>query len=74
MSYYIRPAPTKLIETGEMVVYRVVKRLRDFQPEEGKDYVVFKSKKEMNNSPFMPVYTGKKGKLVKSPSRFSLRF
>lgn len=74
MSYYIKPQPTELIEAGEMVVYRVVKRLRDFEPEEGKKYVVFKSKQEMNNSLFVPIYIGKNGKLKKHATEFVLRF
>ena len=74
MSYYIRQAPDKLIEAGEMVVYRVVKRLRDFQAEEGQKYVVFKSKKEMDAYPFLPIYVGKEGRLKKSAAEFIMRF
>jgi len=74
MSYYIAPQSDKLIKEGELVVYRVVKRLKDFKAEEGKKYTVFKSKKEMDTSLYVPTYTGKNGKLVKSTSEFSLRF
>ena len=73
MSYYIAPQASN-IEVGELVVYRVVKRLRDFKAEDGKKYRVFKSKEEMNNSLTVPVYVGVNGKLKKSKSDFVLRF
>ena len=73
MSYYIAPQSDN-IEVGEIVIYRVVKRLKDFKPEEGKKYRVFKSKKDVDTSLYVPTYIGKEGKLVKSPSEFVLRF
>jgi len=73
MSYYIAPQSDN-IEVGDIVIYRVVKRLEDFKPEEGKKYRVFKSKKDKDTSPYVPTYIGKEGKLVKSPDEFSLRF
>ena len=74
MSYYIRPQPTKLSEAGEIAVYRVVKRLKDFTPNDGEKYIVFKSKQEMKNSLLVPVYIGKNGKLKKHAVEFVLRF
>ena len=73
MSYYIAPQSDN-IEVGDIVIYRVVKRLKDFEPEEGKKYRVFKSKKEKDTSLYVPTYIGKEGRLVKSASEFSLRF
>ena len=73
MSYYIAPQASN-IEVGELVVYRVVKRLRDFKAEDGKKYRVFKSKKEMNNSLTVPVYVGVGEKLKKLSDEFVLRF
>lgn len=72
MSYYIAPQSSNLM--SEVVIYRVVKRLKDFKPEEGKEYRVFKSKKEKDTSLYVPTYIGKGGRLVKSTSKFSLRF
>lgn len=75
MSYYIAPQPKSGDWLSEkMVVYRVVKRLRDFKAEEGKQYRVFKSKKEMGESLYIPLYVGVNGKLRKSKSDFLLRF
>lgn len=71
MSYYIMES--SCIEQGDVVIYRVVKRLKDFKPEEGKKYRVFKSKKEKDTSLFVPTYIGKEGRLVKFTSEFSLR-
>lgn len=73
MSYYIAPQ-AKNIEIGEMVIYRVVKRLCDFKPEDGKLYRVFKSKKEMQDSNMVTCYRGVNGKLKKSKIEFVLRF
>ena len=73
MSYYIAPQ-SKNIEVGELVVYRVVKRLSDFKAEDDKLYRVFKSKKEMNESLCVPTYRGVNGKLKKCKSEFVLRF
>ena len=73
MSYYIAPQSDN-IEFGELVIYQVVKRLSDFKPAEGKLYRVFKSKSEMNNSPFVTCYRGINGKLRKCKTDFVLRF
>ena len=73
MSYYIAPQDNTL-EIGEMVVYRVVKRLRDFKAEDGKKYRVYKSKEEMNNSLYVPLYIGVGEKLKKLSDEFVLRF
>lgn len=74
MSYYIAPQSDHIIELGELVVYKVVKRLSDFKPVEGKLYRVFKSKKEMDNSQFVTCYRGINGKLKKCKTEFILRF
>ena len=75
MSYYIAPSPKSGDwMTQKLVIYRVVKRLRDFKPEEGKTYRVFKSKKEMNEAVYIPLYVGVNGKLKKSQSDFVLRW
>ena len=75
MSYYIAPQPTSGDWlTQELVIYRVVKRLSDFKAENGKTYRVFKSKKEMSEALYIPVYVGVNGKLKKSKSDFVLRF
>jgi hypothetical protein len=73
MSYYIAPQ-SKNLEVGEMVIYRVVKRLSDFKAEDGKLYRVFKSKKEMQDSNMVTCYRGVNGKLTKSKDEFVLRF
>jgi hypothetical protein len=62
MSYYIAPHTTS--PTENIVIYRVVKRLGDFKPEDGKIYRVFKSKKE-KASYKIPLYEGVNGKLKK---------
>ena len=73
MSYYIAPQDNNL-EIGDMVIYSVVKRLRDFRAEDGKKYRVFKSKEEMNNSLTVPLYVGVGEKLKKLGNEFVLRF
>ena len=73
MSYYIAPQASN-IEIGDMVIYSVVKRLRDFRAEDGKKYRVFKSKEEMNNSLTVPLYVGVGEKLKKLSDEFVLRF
>ena len=72
MSYYIAPHSEDIM--SNLVIYRVVKRLGDFKPEEDKLYRVFKSKKEMKTNPYVDVYQGVKGKLKKSRTYFLLRF
>ncbi len=72
MSYYIKPVTE--LRPGRMAVYRVVKRLRDFKPENGVEYMVFQSKKAMHTAVFVDVYCGKNGKLVKLKDRSMMRF
>lgn len=62
MSYYIAPQNSNL-DVGDMIVYRVVKRLSDFKAEDGKLYRVFKSKKDMQSSLVVPTYRGINGRL-----------
>lgn len=72
MSYYIKPVTE--LKPGRMAVYRVVKRLRDFKPEDGVEYMVFKSRQAMKNDFFVDLYCGKNGKLVKLKDRSMMRF
>jgi hypothetical protein len=72
MSYYIAPHSEDLM--SNLVIYRVVKRLGDFKPEEGKSYRVFKSKKQIQNKGCVDVYQGINGKLKKSRTYYLLRF
>jgi uncharacterized iron-regulated membrane protein len=72
MSYYIGPVDERI--TGRLAVYRVVKRLRDFKPENGVEYMVFPSKKAMKTALFIDLYCGKNGKLVKLKDRSMMRF
>tara|TARA_B100001059_G_scaffold50686_1_gene43984 strand:+ start:14406 stop:14627 length:222 start_codon:yes stop_codon:yes gene_type:complete len=73
MSYYIAPHKED-IKPGAIGVYRVVKRLSDFNPEEDKLYRVFKSRREMDESFFVPCYKGVNGRLQKCKGKFVLRF
>jgi len=73
MSYYIAPQKNNL-EIGQVIVYRVVKRLSDFKPEEGKRYRVFPNKKEMKESLTVPIYIGAGGKLKKLGHAIEIRF
>ena len=72
MSYYIRE--NEYANVGDMVIYSVVKRLRDFKPDNGVEYMVFKSKKAMKTDFFVDLYCGKNGKLVKLKDRSMMRF
>ena len=72
MSYYIKPVED--VKAGRLVLYRVVKRLRDFKPDNGIEYMVFPSKKAMKTAIFVDLYCGKNGKLVKLKDRSVLRF
>ena len=72
MSYYIKPVTEP--RPGRMAVYRVVKRLRDFKPDNGVEYMVFKSKKAMQTAIFVDLYCGKNGKLFKLKDRSMMRF
>lgn len=76
MSYYIAPQNSDFSadNINELVIYRVVKRLKDFKAEDGKQYRVFKSKKDINTAMFVPIYVGINGKLKKEPSDFLIRF
>ena len=73
MSYYIAPQSDTLM-LGDVVVYRVVKRLKDFKAEDGKRYRVFNGRKEKDLSMTVPIYYGVDGKLKKAKSEFVLRF
>ena len=73
MSYYIAPQSDNLM-VGDIVIYRVVKRLKDFKAEDGKKYRVFKGKKEKDESMTVPIYYGVEGRLKKAKSEFVLRF
>jgi hypothetical protein len=72
MSYYIKPVED--VKAGRLVLYRVVKRLRDFKPDNGIEYMVFPSKKAMKTAIFVDLYCGKNGKLVKLKDRSMMRF
>ena len=73
MSYYIAPQSEGLM-LGVLVIYRVVKRLKDFKAEDGKKYRVFKGKQEKDSSLVVPIYYGVGGKLKKAKSEFVMRF
>ena len=73
MSCYIAPQSDTLM-LGDVVIYRVVKRLKDFKAEDGKKYRVFKSKKDMKEALLVPLYRGVGNKLKKQPSDFVIRF
>ena len=73
MSYYIAPQSDNTM-LGDIVIYRVVKRLRDFKPEDGKKYRVFSSKRHINSSYPIPIYIGKAGKLKKLKHEMIWRF
>lgn len=72
MSYYIRE--NENAKVGDMVIYRVVKRLRDFKPKEGVEYIVFPNKKKVMTAFFVDLYIGKNGKLVKMKNKSLMRF
>ena len=72
MSYYIKPVDK--LTSDRIAVYRVVKRLRDFKPDNGIEYMVFPSKKAMKHDIFVDLYCGKNGKLVKLKDRSMMRF
>jgi hypothetical protein len=72
MSYYIRK--NEYANVGDMVIYSVVKRLRDFKADDGVEYMVFPSKKKMKTAIFVDLYIGKNGKLVKLKDRSMMRF
>lgn len=76
MSYYITAQNGHFLtdDINGVVVYKVVKRLKDFKAEDGERYRVFKSKKDMKTAMFIPIYVGVNGKLKKEPSDFLIRF
>ncbi len=71
MKYYI-----SRLETADLSISTVVKRLKDFRPAEGKEYVVrTKASLDFNSwLPSFPVYKGVDGKLKKQKDRFVLVF
>ena len=73
MSYYIAPQSDNLM-IGDLVIYRVVKRLKDFKAVDGKRYRVFKSKKDRDESITVPIYYGVGEALKKAKDEFVLRF
>ena len=73
MSYYIAPQSDTLM-LGDVVIYRVVKRLKDFKAEDGKKYRVFNGRKEKDLSMTVPIYYGVDGRLKKGKLEFVLRF
>jgi hypothetical protein len=72
MSYYIKPVTE--LKPGRLAVYRVVKRLRDFKPDDGTEYMVFKSRKAMQTDFFVDLYIGRNDKLVKLKNKSMMRF
>ena len=56
--------------TGDMVIWRHVKRLKDFKAIDGVEYIVAKNKKEMNieMGSSLPIYIGLDGRLKKCSS------
>jgi hypothetical protein len=62
--YYVTPYKNN---SGGMVIWRHVKRLKDFKADEGIEYLVAKTKKEMdiNMGSSLPIYIGLNGELKK---------
>lgn len=73
MSYYIAPQSDTLM-LSDIVIYRVVNKLKDFKAEDGKKYRVFKSKKDRDESMTVPIYYGVGESLKRSKDEFVLRF
>ena len=65
--YYVTPYKN---DTGGMVIWRHVKRLKDFKADDGVEYIVAKNKKEMNIKigSSLPIYIGLDGRLKKCSS------
>ncbi len=65
--YYVTPYKN---DTGGMVIWRHVKRLKDFKADDGVEYIVAKSKKEMDieMGTSLPIYVGLDGGLKKCSS------
>ena len=62
--YYVTPYENN---NGDMVIWRHVKRLKDFKADEGVEYLVAKNKKEMkiDTGSSLPIYIGLNGELKK---------
>jgi len=62
--YYVTPYKNN---AGGMVIWRHVKKLKDFKADEGVEYLVAKNKKEMNieMGSSLPIYIGLDGGLKK---------
>ena len=70
MKYYISP-----LKTANLSISRVVKRLKDFRPAEGEQYVVRKKADlDADSLPMLPVYIGIDGKLKKEKDHFVMVF
>jgi len=66
--YYITPYKNN---TGSsMVIWRHIKKLKDFKADEGVEYLVAKNKKEMDidRGSSLPIYIGLNGELKKCSS------
>mgnify|MGYP003132301297 FL=1 len=66
--YYVA---SKLQRGNGMIIWRHVKKLTTFKATDGMEYVVAKSKKEMEQS--LPIYVGIGDKLVKT-RRYEIRW
>lgn len=68
--YYVTPYKNN---GGDMIIWRHVKRLKDFKADEGVEYLVAKTKKEMDidMGSSLPIYIGLDGGLKKC-SRYAL--
>ena len=66
--YYVA---SKLQRRNGTVIWRHVKRIKSFKATDGMEYVVAKSKKEMEQS--LPIYIGIGNKLVKT-RRYEIRW
>ena len=70
MKYYISP-----LKTANLSISRVVKRLKDFRPAEGEQYVVRKKADlDADSLSTIPVYRGVDGKLKKERDHFVMLF
>ena len=71
MKYYISP-----LKTANLSISRVVKRLKDFRPAEGEQYVVRKKADLSDAETFstLPVYMGIDGKLKKEKDHYVMIF
>jgi hypothetical protein len=71
MKYYISP-----LKTANLSISRVVKRLKDFRPAEGEQYVVRKKAdlSDVERFSTLPVYVGVDGKLKKDKDHHVIIF